>query len=139
MSCNSGLSTCTMLVLLAGLPSLVPASGPSESSVSTAPVVRARCEPCTIEIGKTTIITADAQDKRGARLAYEWTAPTGTFADATARQTQWTAPMRRGWSEERWRKDGPDGVTLIVTVDDGRGGTASASVTVLVTRPATKK
>ncbi len=130
------LSTCAALAWLVGMPALAetPVAWPGAP-----PTVRARCEPCTIEIGKTTTITADAQDKSGARLTYKWSASTGTFADAAAPQTQWTAPMRRQWSEERWKKEGPDGVTLTVVVDDGRGGTASATVTVLVTRPAAKK
>jgi peptidoglycan-associated lipoprotein len=53
-------------------------------------------------------------------LNYRWTSPTGNFANATARQTQWTAPTQ------------PGSVPLTVTVDDGRGGTASANVTVQV-------
>jgi hypothetical protein len=129
-----------MLIGMLGL-ARTPAArfGDTGPPADAAPTVRARCEPCTIEIGKVTTITADARDKSGAKLTYKWSAPTGTFADAVAPQTQWTAPMRRQWSEERWKKEGPNGVTLTVRVDDGRGGTASDTVTVLVTRPAAKK
>jgi outer membrane protein OmpA-like peptidoglycan-associated protein len=88
------------------------------------PTVRARCEPCTIEVGKTSTVTAEAQDPDGDTLAYRWSAPTGRFQNQADRQTIWTAPMQEG------------AVPATVTVDDGRGGTASASVTIQVIRPA---
>jgi outer membrane protein OmpA-like peptidoglycan-associated protein len=87
------------------------------------PTVRARCEPCTVEIGKTSTVTADAQDPDGDTLVYRWSAPSGRFANAGDRQTVWTAPMQ----------EGP--VPATVTVDDGKGGTASDSVTIQVIRP----
>ena len=91
------------------------------------PTVRARCEPCTVEIGKTSTVTGDAQDPDGDQLTYRWTAPTGTFASPTMRQTPWTAPMQ----------EGP--VPVTITVDDGKGGTASDSVTIQVIRPTVKE
>jgi peptidoglycan-associated lipoprotein len=67
-------------------------------------------------------VTAEAQDPDGDLLNYRWSGPSGTFQNPSDRQTQWTAPQQEG------------GVPLTVTVDDGRGGTASAQVTVQVVR-----
>ena len=114
-------------------------SGPlpaSTSSASGVPTVRARCEPCTIEIGKETTMTAEVRASGGRPLTYKWSASTGKFADPTARQTSWTAPLRKGWSEERWKGGG--GVPITVTVGDGGGRTASDTVTVDVTRLAAR-
>jgi peptidoglycan-associated lipoprotein len=89
--------------------------------------VRATCDPCTVEIGKTATVTADAQDPDGDPLTYQWTAPAGTLTSPTSRQTPWTAPQQ----------EGP--VPFTVTVNDGKGGTASANVTIQVTRPVQKQ
>ncbi|HET6956764.1 MAG TPA: OmpA family protein [Vicinamibacterales bacterium] len=86
------------------------------------PTVRARCEPCTVEVGKTSTVTGDAQDPDGDTLTYRWSAPTGRFANAGDRQTVWTAPMQEG------------AVPATIVVDDGKGGTASDSVTIQVIR-----
>ena len=86
------------------------------------PTVRARCEPCTVEVGKTSTVTGDAQDPDGDTLVYRWSAPAGRFANQSDRQTVWTAPMQ----------EGP--VPATITVDDGKGGTASDSVTIQVVR-----
>jgi outer membrane protein OmpA-like peptidoglycan-associated protein len=91
------------------------------------PTVTARCEPCTVEVGRTSTVTADATDPDGDRLTYKWSGPAGTFGNAGDRQTLWTAPMQ----------EGP--VQLTVQVDDGRGGTASANVTIQVVRPVVKE
>ncbi len=87
------------------------------------PVVQARCEPCTIEAGRTSTVTADASDPDGDALTYRWSAPAGTFQGPADRQTVWTAP----------RQEGP--VQATVSVSDGRGGTASAQVTLQVLAP----
>jgi hypothetical protein len=108
----------------------------STTSAKGGSAVRARCEPCTIEIGKVTTLTVEAGGVVGRNVTYKWSASTGKFADPTARQTAWTAPLRKGWSEERWKGGG--GVPITVTVDDGAGGTATATVTVDVTRPAAR-
>ena len=83
----------------------------------------ARCEPCTVEVGRTSTVTADANDPDGDPLTYRWTGPSGTFQSPTNRQTIWTAPQQVG------------PVQLTVTVDDGKGGTASANTTIQVVRP----
>jgi outer membrane protein OmpA-like peptidoglycan-associated protein len=91
------------------------------------PTVVARCEPCTVEVGKGSTVTADASDPDGDTLTYRWTAPAGSLTDPTARQTPWTAPMQ----------EGP--VQLTVQVNDGKGGTADSSVTIQVIRPAVRE
>jgi len=91
------------------------------------PTVVARCEPCTVEVGRTSTITADATDPDGDALTYKWSCPAGKLANPADRQTQWTAPMQ----------EGP--VQCTVTVSDGKGGTASANVTIQVVRPAVKE
>jgi peptidoglycan-associated lipoprotein len=80
-----------------------------------------------VEIGKTSTLSADAQDPDGDQLTYQWTAPAGTFTNPTARQTPWTAPQQ----------DGP--VQATVTVNDGHGHTATDAVTIQVIRPAVKE
>jgi outer membrane protein OmpA-like peptidoglycan-associated protein len=96
-----------------------PANGP--------PTVKARCEPCTVEVGKSSTVTADAQDPDGDQLAYKWSSPAGTLQTPTDRQSLWTAPME------------PGPVPVTVTVDDGKGGTASDTVTIQVIRPPVKE
>jgi outer membrane protein OmpA-like peptidoglycan-associated protein len=91
------------------------------------PTVHARCEPCTVEIGKTSTVTADAQDPDGDQLTYQWSAPTGSLTNPTARQTPWTAPMQ----------EGP--VPVTVTVNDGHGHSATDTVTIQVIRPTVKE
>jgi peptidoglycan-associated lipoprotein len=91
------------------------------------PTVRARCEPCTVYVGKTSTVTADAQDPDGDPLTYVWSAPAGVLTSASARQTPWTAPM----------VEGP--VPVTVRVDDGKGGTASDVVTIQVIKEAVKE
>jgi outer membrane protein OmpA-like peptidoglycan-associated protein len=85
--------------------------------------VKARCEPCVVQVGKTATVTADAQDPDGDTLTYKWSVPTGRLANAADRQTQWTAPEQEG------------SVPVTITVDDGRGGTATDTVTIQVVRP----
>ena len=87
------------------------------------PTVRAACDPCTVEVGKVSTVSADAQDPDGDPLTYRWTANSGSFANPANRQTPWTAPMVVG------------PVPVTVTVNDGRGGTALASVTIQVVQP----
>ncbi len=90
------------------------------------PTVKARCNPCTVEVGKSSTVTADANDPDGDPLTYKWSAPAGTFANGADRETLWTAPMQ----------EGP--VPATVTVSDGKGGTVTDTVTIQVVKPAIK-
>jgi outer membrane protein OmpA-like peptidoglycan-associated protein len=85
------------------------------------------CDPCTVEVGKTATVSADAQDPDGDALTYRWTAPAGTLSSPTTRQSPWTAPM----------VEGP--VRITVAVDDGKGGTATDTVTINVTKPVVRE
>jgi len=106
---------------------VVAAPEPPRPPANRPPTVVARCNPCTVEVGKTSTVTADGTDPDGDTLTYRWTAPAGTLTTATARETPWTAP----------NQEGP--VQLTVQVNDGKGGTADASVTIQVIRPAVKE
>lgn len=90
------------------------------------PTVKARCNPCTVEVGKSSTVTADANDPDGDPLSYKWTAPAGQFANPADRESLWTAP----------NQEGP--VPVTITVADGKGGTATDTVTIQVVRPAIK-
>ena len=85
--------------------------------------MRATCDPCSVEVGKTATVAADAQDPDGDALTYRWTAPAGSITSAANRQTPWTAPMQVG------------PVPFTVTVNDGHGNQASANVTIQVVQP----
>ncbi|MBA2303425.1 MAG: OmpA family protein [Acidobacteria bacterium] len=91
------------------------------------PTVRARCEPCTVEIGKTSTVTADATDPDGDALTYRWNTPAGTLSNPADRQSPWTAPMQ----------EGP--VPVTVEVRDSKGATATDAVTIQVIRPAIRE
>ena len=104
-----------------------PTPAPPAAPANRPPTVVARCEPCTVEVGKASTVTADASDPDGDTLSYKWSAPAGSLTNATARQTPWTCPAQ----------EGP--VQLTVQVSDGKGGTASANVTIQCIRPAVKE
>jgi outer membrane protein OmpA-like peptidoglycan-associated protein len=107
-------------------PPVPPAPAPAPAPVvqNRPPTVRARCEPCTVQVGQTSTVTADAQDPDGDTLVYRWTAPIGQFQNQADRQTAWTAPQQVG------------PVPVTVAVNDGRGGMASDMVVIQVVRPA---
>ena len=84
--------------------------------------MRAQCNPCTVEVGQISTVTATAVDSIGCAVTYSWSAPTGTFTDRTGRQTPWTAPMQPGTVP----------VTVTVTCPQD-GKTASDSVNIQVT------
>ena len=86
------------------------------------PSVRARCQPCTVDAGKPSTVSASAQDPDGDVLTYAWSAPSGSLTNASAAQTPWMAPM----------VEGP--VPVAVTVTDGKGASASDVVTIEVVR-----
>jgi hypothetical protein len=86
------------------------------------PVIRARCEPCTVAPGAMARVRVEAQDPDGDALTFTWRAPAGTIATPRAAETAWTAPP----------VEGP--VFLTVRVEDGKGGSASDVITVTVTK-----
>ncbi len=86
------------------------------------PTVKAACDPCTVYVGERSQLTAVANDPDGDPLTYQWTVPAGTLDQATTPKPMWTAPMVVG------------SVPATVTVNDGRGGTASDTVTLQVIR-----
>ena len=83
--------------------------------------VKAACDPCTVEVGKTSTVSAVASSSIGCSVTYAWSAPTGTFTNRTAQNTPWTAPMQTG----------PVPVTVTVTCPTD-GKTASDQVTINV-------
>ena len=91
------------------------------------PTVRARCEPCTVEIGKTSTVIADATDPDGDALTYRWSTASGTLSNPADRQSPWTAPMQ----------EGP--VPVTIEVRDSSGATATDAVTIQVIRPAVRE
>ena len=82
--------------------------------------------PCTVFVGEKSQLSADANDPDGDQLAYKWTTPAGTLDNATIVKPVWTAPMTVG------------SVPATVTVSDGKGGTASDTVTLQVIQRAAK-
>ena len=74
-------------------------------------------------MGQSCTLTATGQDPDGDTLTYRWATPTGTLANPADRSTLWTAPQQEGT------------VPVTVTVNDGKGGTAQATVNIPVTRP----
>ena len=84
------------------------------------PVVRARCEPCSVVVGKTAKVRVEARDPDGNRLTFLWSAPAGSLQKASKRETTWTAPM----------VEGP--VFVTVRVDDRKGAVASDVITIQV-------
>ena len=89
--------------------------------------MKARCEPCIVEVGKSSTVTCEATDPDGDQLTYRWTTPTGKLANPGDRQTLWTAPMQEG------------SVPVTCTVDDGKSGTATDTVTIQVIKPPVKE
>ena len=56
----------------------------------------ASCNPCSVEPAATSNLTATGTDPDGDPLTYQWTAPQGTFSNANAPNTVWTAPNQEG-------------------------------------------
>ena len=107
-------------------PPLPPPAPIAAPPVNRPPVVKAQCDPCTVEVGRNSTVTATASDPDGDMLTYRWTSPQGTLASPAERQTLWTAPQQEGT------------VPVTVTVNDGKGGTASDTVNIMVIRPPVK-
>ena len=90
--------------------------------------VKANCNPCTVEVGKTSTVSAVVNDSTGCSVTYAWSAPTGTFTNRTGQSTPWTAP----------NQEGPVPVTVTVTCPTDNK-TASDTVNIQVVRPAVKE
>jgi peptidoglycan-associated lipoprotein len=85
-----------------------------------------KCDPCVVEPGRSTTLSVDATDPDKDPLTYRWSAPTGTFGTPNAPKTTWTAPDQEG------------SVPITVTVEDGRGGRGTSTLTMQVVRPVVK-
>ena len=108
-------------------PPLPPPAPPAAvAPANRPPVVKVQCDPSTVEVGRTSTCTADATDPDGDMLTYSWKTPQGTLASPAERQTLWTAPQQEGT------------VPVTVTVSDGKGGMATATANIQVTRPPVK-
>ena len=104
-----------------------PPPPPPAQAVNRPPTVKARCEPCIVEVGKSSTVSATATDPDGDQLKCRWTTPSGKLANPTELQTLWTAPMQEG------------SVPVTITCDDGKSGTASDTVTIQVIKPPVKE
>jgi outer membrane protein OmpA-like peptidoglycan-associated protein len=86
--------------------------------------VKAACDPCTVEVGQVSTVTAVPTSSIGCVVAYAWSAPTGTFGDRTQQKTPWTAPMQVG----------PVPVTVTVTCpQDSKTATDTVTIQVVQT------
>jgi peptidoglycan-associated lipoprotein len=103
-----------------------PTPAPPPAPANRPPTVTASCDPCTVQVGQSSTVRAKGMDPDGDMLNYRWTAPAGALATPAQAESRWTAPQQ----------EGP--VQITVTVDDGKGGKASDSVTIQVTRPPVK-
>ena len=101
-------------------PVVTPPAPPPVAPQNRPPTVKAQCDPCTVYVGERSQLTATANDPDGDPLTYQWTAPTGKLDQPTTPKPIWTAPMQVG------------SVPVTVTVNDGKGGTASDTVTIQV-------
>jgi peptidoglycan-associated lipoprotein len=86
--------------------------------------VKAACDPCEVEIGKSATLSATAQSSIGCAVTYRWTSPSGTLAQPAERSTLWTAAQQEG--------SVPVTVTVTCPTDNK---TASDTVNIRVTRP----
>src|SRR5262249_46608101 len=106
-------------------PPAPPVPPPPPPPANRPPTVDITCgPPCTVVSGQSIGVVANGRDPDGDPLTYRWTAPTGAFSTPTTAATQWTSPA-----------DFEGTVPLTVTINDGKGGTATASANVTVTRP----
>ena len=91
------------------------------TDVNEVPSVTASCDPCEVGPGNEVLLIAEATDPDGDQLTCRWSAPEGRIVEGTLE------------AEARWRAPADTGpVEIVVRVSDGRGGTASAVVDVMV-------
>ena len=96
-----------------------PAPAPNRPPVFNGPI---QANPPVLEPGQTTNLSAPATDPDGDTITYTWSSPAGTFSNQNGMNTTWTAPNQEG------------NYPLTVTANDGRGGTATNSITIPVIR-----
>jgi peptidoglycan-associated lipoprotein len=84
------------------------------------------CDPCILPIGTMSQLSVTGSDPDGETLTFKWSAPAGTFNNATVTNPVWTAPMQEGT------------VPATVVATDPRGGTATSSVNLQVIKPPVK-
>ena len=89
--------------------------------------VRAACNPCDVDLGQTSTVTATVNDSQSCAVTYRWSAPSGTLAQPAERQTLWTAGQQEGTV--------PVTVTVTCPTDNK---TASDTVRINVHRPEVK-
>jgi peptidoglycan-associated lipoprotein len=89
--------------------------------------VKAQCDPCSVEVGKSSTVSATADDSTSCAVTYRWAAPSGTLGSPAERSTLWTAPNTEG--------SVPVTVTVTCATDNK---TASDTVNIQVTRPPVK-
>jgi peptidoglycan-associated lipoprotein len=80
------------------------------------------CNPCVVEVGRTSQLTATGTDPDGDAVTLTWSAPQGSFSSTTGPNTTWTAPTQ------------PANVPVTVVATDASGGKATATTTIQVTR-----
>src|SRR3954466_4239871 len=90
--------------------------------------VKAACDPCTVETGGNSTVTATVQDSISCSVTYRWSAPSGTLAQPAERATRWTAGQQAGTVP----------VTVTVTCPSDNK-TASDTVNIQVTAPPPKR
>jgi outer membrane protein OmpA-like peptidoglycan-associated protein len=114
-------------VYVAPPPPPTPTPAPAPAPANRPPTVTATCNPCIVEPGGRLTLSAKAQDPDGDKLTYLWSCPSGKLENSGNAETGWIGGQQ----------EGP--VTCTVTVDDGRGGKAQATVNVQVQRPPVKQ
>ncbi len=80
------------------------------------------CNPCVVEVGQTSQLTATATDPDGDAVTIAWTAAQGTLSSNAGPNVTWTAPTQ------------PGNVTVTANATDTAGGKATASTTLQVVR-----
>ena len=86
--------------------------------------MKAACDPCTVEVGGNSTVTATVQDSISCAVTYRWSAPSGTLAQPAERATRWTTGTQAGTVP----------VTITVTCPTDNK-TASDTVNIQVTAP----